>query len=148
MLALTNDITLISHGKEFQISKEFKEILDKGGVKYRKDRVTEFSGEKRIEKVITKEDTLPFDGVFLALGTTTALSFALKLALDTAENKMTKEKHIIIDKDGKTSLEGCFAAGACTGGNLQVSKSAGEGCNAAISVIKMLKGLNNYSDLT
>jgi thioredoxin reductase (NADPH) len=149
LLGLTKNVTLISNGKEFEFSPQLKEMLDRGGVKYLEDKITEFKGDKRIEKLITKEGKeLAFDGVFLALGSTTAIAFADKLALDTTQNEQTKEKYIFIDRDGKTSLEGCFAAGGCTGGNTQIAKSAGEGCNAAISAIKRIKGFTNYSDLT
>ncbi len=143
LLAFTKDITLISNGKEFEISQQLKEILDKENVKYMKEKVGEFKGDKKLDKVLLANNSeLAFDGVFLALGTTTALAFAQKLALDTKNN------YLVIDNEGKTSLEGCYAAGACTGGNLQIAKSAGEGCNAAIAVIKKIKGLTNYSDLT
>ncbi|MBS3068549.1 NAD(P)/FAD-dependent oxidoreductase [Candidatus Micrarchaeota archaeon] len=143
LLALTKDVTLISNGKEFSISKELMDELNKAKIKFLKDKVSEFKGEKKLEKVILADNQeLVFDGVFLALGATTALAFAQKLALDTKNN------YLVVDSEGKTSLDGCYAAGACTGGNLQIAKSAGEGCNAAISVIKKVKGLANYSDLT
>src|SRR5262249_30103619 len=41
LLALTKDITVISHGKEFDVSKELMEECAKGGVKFIKDRVAE-----------------------------------------------------------------------------------------------------------
>ena len=143
LLAFTKDVQLISNGKEFDISPELKGELEKNKVQLSKDRIAEFKGEKRLEKVVLKDGKeLKVDGVFLALGTSTALAFAQKLALDTKDN------FLVVDRDGKTSMEGVYAAGGCVGGNLQIAKSAGEGCNAAIAIIKKLKGLANYSDLT
>lgn len=144
LLSLTKDVTIISNGKEFEVSKELMNECMKGKVKLSKDKVAEFNGEKWLESLLLKDGSaLKFDGVFLALGSVTSLVFAQKLALDT-----TREGHLVIDKDGKTAIEGCYAAGGCTGGNQQLAKSAGEGCNAAISVIKKLKGLDSYSDQT
>ncbi|MEW6721707.1 MAG: NAD(P)/FAD-dependent oxidoreductase [Candidatus Micrarchaeota archaeon] len=144
LLALTKDITVISNGKEFEVSKELMAECEKGTVKFLKDRVMEFKGEKWLEGVAMKDGTVAkYDGVFLALGGVTSLTFAQKLALDT-----NADGSLVIDRDGKTAIEGCFAAGGCTGGNQQMAKSAGEGCNAAISAIKKVKGLGSYSDQT
>jgi thioredoxin reductase (NADPH) len=140
---LTKDITLVSHGKEFAIAPELKKTLDKAGVKYDKRRAIEFVGEKKFEKVLfsDKSEEAPA-GIFIALGTATALAFAQKLGLEM------EGQGIKITRDGETNVAGVFAAGGCTGGNYQISKSVGEGCNAGISVIKKLKGLTNYQDIT
>lgn len=149
LTSFTKDITIITNGKEPEISPKLKEVLRKSNAKYDKGRVMEFAGENKLEKIITNDGKeLKFEGVFMALGTITALAFADKLALDTLENPSNNEKYLVIDKEGRTSLEGCYAAGACVGGNTQIAKSVGEGCNAAISVIKFVKGLDNYNDLT
>lgn len=143
LLVFTKNVSIISNGKEFDISAELMEELKKNNVQMGKDKIAEFKGEKRLEKIILKDGrALQFDGVFLALGTSTALAFAQKLALDTKDN------FLIVDGEGKTSTDGIYAAGACVGGNLQIAKSAGEGCNVGIAIIRRLKGLANYSDLT
>ncbi|HLD96856.1 MAG TPA: FAD-dependent oxidoreductase, partial [Candidatus Nanoarchaeia archaeon] len=84
-----------------------------------------------------------FDGAFIALGTASSVGFANKLGLE-----LDQEGFIVIDKNGMTSVEGVYSAGSCTGGVLQMAKSVGDGCVAAISIIKKLRGLDNYSDLT
>jgi thioredoxin reductase (NADPH) len=144
LLAITKDITIISNGREFDISKELMAECEKGKVKFTKDKVAEFTGAKWLEALLMKDGSeQKFDGVFLALGGVTSLTFAQKLALDT-----TPEGFLVIDKDGKTAIDGCYAAGGCTGGNQQIAKSAGEGCNAAISVIRKVKGVDTYTDQT
>ncbi len=144
LLALTKDITMISNGREFDVSKELAEECSKGGVKLEKGRVAEFRGEKWLEDVLMKDGSaLRFDGVFLALGGVTSLTFAQKLALDT-----NPDGTLVIDRDGRTAIDGCYAAGGCTGGNQQIAKSAGEGCNAAVCAIRKVKGLESYSDQT
>lgn len=142
LLSLTKDVTVISNGKEFEISKELMDECK--GVKFTKDRVSEFRGEKWLEGVLMRDGSVAkYDGVFIALGGVTSLTFAQKLALDT-----TPDGFLVIDKDGKTAVEGCYAAGGCTGGNQQIAKSAGEACNAAISAIKKVKGIESYADQT
>lgn len=144
LLALTRDVTVISNGKEFEISKELMAECEKGKVRFIKDKVAEFRGEKWLEGLLMKDGSVAkYDGVFLAIGAVTSLTFAQKLALDT-----NKDGSLVIERDGKTAIEGCYAAGGCTGGNQQITKSAGEACNAAIAVIKKVKGLENYSDQT
>jgi thioredoxin reductase (NADPH) len=76
----------------------------------------------------------------MALGRVSAINFATKLGIKTENND------IVIDRDGKTDVEGVYAGGTCTGGNAQAANSVGEGCNAAMSVIKKLKGVGNYID--
>ena len=142
LLALTKDITMISHAGDFGISENFmKEIKD--SVKFLIAKVEEFRGDKFLKEVVLDNGTaMSFDGVFLASGTATSLAFCEKLGLEKNGN------YIAVDNEGRTSLDGVYAAGSCVGGNLQAAKSAGEGCNAGIDVIKKIKGLESYSDLS
>ena len=142
LLALTKNITMISNADKFEIPQKFmKEI--KGKVKFLNAEVNEFEGNKFLENIkLNNNKKLNFDGAFLALGTATSLAFCEKLGLEKKNNL------IIVDNEGKTSVEMVYAAGACIGGNLQVAKSVGDGCNAGIGIIKKLKGLSSYSDLS
>ncbi|HSU73103.1 MAG TPA: NAD(P)/FAD-dependent oxidoreductase, partial [Candidatus Binatia bacterium] len=141
LLGLTKNITMVSNGKEFAIAPELKKKL--AGLKFDTRRAVEFVGEKKLELVKFSDGSSEKpDGVFVALGTATALAFAQKLGLEM------DGQSIKINRDGETNVEGVYAAGGCTGGNFQISKSVGEGCNAGISVIKKLKGLTEYEDLT
>jgi thioredoxin reductase (NADPH) len=144
LLAYTKDVTIVSNGKDFDISPQLQKILKDKGVALRADRIKELKGDARLSSVILadgKEEKI--DGLFLAIGTAGAFTFAQKLGLETDEKGFIK-----IDRDGKTSADGVWAAGGCTGGNEQIAKSVGEGCNAAISIIKRMKGLPFYTDQT
>ncbi len=146
LLAYTRDITIISNGREFAISPELMAALQKGGVQMRKDRGAEFIKESTAAKLtLVKKDGSKeeFDGAFIALGTASSVGFANKLGLE-----LDGDGFIVADKNQMTSLEGVYAAGSCTGGVLQMAKSVGDGCVAAISIIKKLRGLDTYSDLT
>lgn len=51
----------------------------------------------------------------------------------------TKDGHVVVERNGATSLKGCFAAGDCTGRPYQYAKAIGEGNVAAHSVIEYCK---------
>ncbi len=137
----TKEITLFTGGRELECSKILQKELEKKKIKIRKEKVIEFKGKDALESVLLDNGKLEkFDAVFIALGTTSALSFANKLGLELIETNLK------VDKEGKTNLSGVWAAGDCTGSNAQAVVSAGEGCNCAISIIKELKGKNVYLD--
>lgn len=137
----TNDITIFSNGLDFQFSDFFQKELKKMKIALRKEKIKRFLGKKELEAVeLGNGETLKVDGVFMALGRVSAINFATKLGITT------KNTDILIDRDGATNVEGVFAGGNCTGGNAQAANSVGEGTNAALSVIKKLKGLTNYID--
>jgi len=144
LTAYTKDISIVSNGAEFEISPQLMKELKRYKIKLREDIITEFKGDKMLKsaKVNGKEETV--DGIFVAIGMASALGFALKLGLEMSPDK----SFIVVDKEMKTTVDGIFAAGGCTGGNIQIAKSAGEGCNAAIAVIKKLKGISAYVDHT
>jgi thioredoxin reductase (NADPH) len=62
-------------------------------------------------------------------------------------NLKTYKKHLIkVDQNNKTSNPKVYAAGNCTTQVRQIAKDIGEGCNAAISIIKIIKNLPAYTD--
>ncbi len=141
LLSYSKDITIFSNGKKFDTSQALMDYLKKNNVKLSEEKVISLEGKSQLESLVFENGKrLKFDGVFMALGITTALSFSTKLGLAIEKN------YLIIDRDGKTNIPGVFAAGNCTGGNSQAAVSVGEGCNAAISVIKFLKGVSVYID--
>ncbi len=140
LLSFTKDITIFSQGKDWEMSKEFKKALEKKKVSLRKEKITAFAGDKTLKGVMIGDKEEKFDGVFVAMGTASALSFAQKLGIQIKSNS------IIIDRDGNTNVKGVFAAGNCTGCNPQVAADVGEGCNAGLSAIKLVKGKEMHID--
>ena len=141
LLTYTKDVTMISNDKEFDFSPELKKDIEKHEIKLTKDAISSFEGTKAMEKLVTREGKeLKFDGVFMGIGSATAASFAKTFGIATKGNA------IIIDREGKTNVPGIYAAGICTGAVSQVSVSVGEGCTAAMSVIKQLKDKKAYID--
>ncbi len=91
---------------------------------------TEIVGGKKVEKVIFRDKELTIDGVFMlkAAVTPSVLTPGLE----------TENGHVKVDRSCATNLEGCFAAGDCTGRPYQYAKAAGEGNIAAHAVVNYL----------
>lgn len=139
----TNLVTVFTQGDDPLWSGELGRLLQEKGIAVRRERVRELRGDNLVTGItIADGREEPMDGVFVALGSASSVTFAYKLGLGQ------KDGFLSIDRDGKTGVEGVWAAGGCAGGNPQIAKSAGEGCNAAISVIKKVKGLAQYYDQT
>ena len=134
----TKDISIISP-TPFSFSQELERAVS--GLKKRNEKIKMFKGDKKLTHLVFETGEEAFDGVFVAAGITGAVSFATKLGLE-----LNKDNTVKVDRNQHTNIKGVFAAGNCTGGNMQATKSAGEGCNAAIEVIKLLKDLEKYVD--
>jgi len=146
LLTYSPNVTLLSHGNDFKFDPKIKSALDENGIQQLKtSRISEFVGENKLEEILFSDGAkMNFEGAFLALGIASASDFANKLGIMRAGPQNTFIE--INSRTGETNVAGVFAAGDCTGGNAQAIKSAGEGCNAGISVIKFLKGLKAYAD--
>lgn len=146
LLTYTPDVSILSHGKDFSFSSKMEEGLQKGGIKFMKTpKITEFLGKDKLEKIKCADSAeFVFDGIFMALGIATAGDFANKLGV----LRTGPQNAFIVanPRTGETNVTGVYAAGDCTGGNAQAAKSTGEACNAAVSVIKLLKGVAAYVD--
>ena len=82
-------------------------------------------------------------GIELADGTSIEVDgvFFIKQAVsaDVLLNNLQTENGIIkVDRSMQTSIDGCFAAGDCTGTPYQIAKAIGEGNIAAHSAISYL----------
>lgn len=142
----TRDITVLSGGSEFVFSDGIGKLLKEKDIKLKKTpKITEFTGKEKLEAVkFTDGSVEEFSGIFMALGVASASDFAVKLGL---RRMGPQDAYLIANlSTGETNVKGIFAAGDCLGGNTQVSKSVGEGCNAAVSVIKFVKGISVYRD--
>lgn len=98
--------------------------------------VKELFGNERLEGVrFSDGNEILTDGLFMAQGTADAGAFAKELGL------VIKNGKIAVDENMKTSLNGVFAAGDCTGGIMQVSAAVGNGAKAGLSAVEFLRKL-------
>ena len=94
-------------------------------------KITEIIGESKVEAVTLKDGRrIEVDGVFFLKQAVSAdvLLFGLK----------TENGLITVDRNMKTNIDSCFAAGDCTGTPYQIAKAVGEGNIAAHSAFEYL----------
>ena len=96
--------------------------------------IKEFRGSNVIEEVeFDNNNTKKIDGVFIAIGTASSTDLAKKIGA------VIKDNNIVVDENMKTTVNGLYACGDCTGGLLQVNKAVYEGAKAALSIINEFK---------
>lgn len=118
LLNIASELTIFTNGRELTASGELPCKADTR-------KIRELRGEQKLTGLAMEDgEEFELDGLFVAVGTASALSFAQKLGLKTADG------NIVVDKNGMTSLEGIFAAGDCIGGLNQISTAVGEGAIA------------------
>ncbi len=94
--------------------------------------IERFEGTDRVSAIVTTDGTRhQIDGVFVAVGTAGAASFAATVGI------AMNGQDIAVDKDFMTNVPGLFAAGDCVGGYLQIAKAVSDGALAS-------KGMNTY----
>ena len=88
-------------------------------------------GHDRVESVRLGDGReIPVDGAFFLRSAISPASLVPGLALDGP--------HIVVDRQLRTGIEGCFAAGDCTGRPYQIAKAVGEGNVAAHQILEYL----------
>lgn len=123
---------------EVYYSHKFSSKIDKANITHLKSRITAVSGDGKVSGIELADGTnLDVDGVFFIKQAVSA---------DVLLNKLEVQNgSIVVDKNMKTSIDGCFAAGDCTGTPYQIAKAVGEGNIAAHSAVKYLSELDKLS---
>ena len=83
------------------------------------------NGTDRVSSLTVGSNEYPVDGVFI-FRNSVALNYIMP-------NLNIVDNHIETDRSMKTSVDGVFAAGDCTGKPYQIAKAVGEGSVAALS---------------
>lgn len=123
---------------EVYYSHKFTSKIDKANVTHLKSRITAVIGDSKVSGIELADGTnLDVDGVFFIKQAVSA---------DVLLNKLEVQNgSIVVDKNMKTSIDGCFAAGDCTGTPYQIAKAVGEGNIAAHNAVKYLSELDKLS---
>lgn len=98
-----------------------------------KDTPVKIEGDNLVKKLVLKDRKLDTDGVFVLKDSVSPSQLVPGLDMEGG--------HIKVDKGMKTNIDGCFAAGDCTGKPYQYIKSAGEGQVAALNAVSFLDSL-------
>ena len=91
----------------------------------------EILGEERATGIVCCGETVEAEGVFCLRPCVAPAALLPGLAAEGG--------HILVDRQQRTNLPGCFAAGDCTGRPYQYAKAAGEGNVALHSVLDYLR---------
>jgi thioredoxin reductase (NADPH) len=98
-----------------------------------KDRPVEITGDEKVRKLVLKTTELDTDAVFVLKDSISPGQLVPGLLIENG--------HIKVDRNMKTNIEGCFAAGDCVGRPYQYIKAAGEGLTAAQNAVSYLDSL-------
>lgn len=120
----SKDIIIFTNGEHLE-NTSFKVVSDK---------ITEVVGQDKLEAVITSSGKYEIDGLFVAIGSASALSFSKHLGLLSDQ-----QSNLVVNESFMTNIPGVFAGGDVVGGLLQVSKAVSDGANAAVSIKNYLK---------
>lgn len=132
LAAFTQDITLYTNNMPLSISENLKESLDK--FKINTLKIKELQGQDRIEEIVFEDGSKEsVQGLFIAYGSASSSSFALKMGI------ATEGKSIIVNDKMETNIPGLFAAGDCTGVFKQVSVAVGQGALASRQMIDYVR---------
>lgn len=94
------------------------------------DSPQEIVGNDRVTKLVLKNQEISTDAVFVLKDSISPAQLVPGLDMDG--------EHIFVDRTMRTSIEGCYAAGDCTGKPYQYMKSVGEGQTAALNAAAYL----------
>lgn len=122
---------------EVYYSHRFESKIDKANVMHLESGITAVIGDGKVSGIELADGTkLDVDGVFF---------IKQAVAADVLLNKLEVEQgSIVVDRNMQTSIDGCFAAGDCTGTPYQIAKAVGEGNVAAHSAMKWLNKVEKY----
>lgn len=139
------DVAIIGYNKEAEEEANFvSELVKKlyyipmyedkyllnSNIEIVKDKPKEILGNERVDKLKLENTEIIIDGVFVLKDSVSPGQLMPGLEMDG--------EHIQVDKNMKTNIPGCFAAGDCIGKPYQYMKAAGEGQIAALSVVSFL----------
>ncbi|AAK81022.1 thioredoxin reductase (NADPH) [Clostridium acetobutylicum] len=95
-----------------------------------KDVPVEIVGDKKVEKLKLKSRELETDGVFVLKDSAPPEQLVPGLYVE--------DGHIKVNRKMETNIDGCYAAGDCTGKPYQYMKAVGEGQVAALNAVEKL----------
>lgn len=123
---LANSVGKMYLYTNFDISQSLPEH-----VLWKKELPNQINGRGQVSQIKSKEESHDVDGVFILREMVSP-----KILVDGLE---FDREHIIVNRKQETNIEGCFAAGDCTGRPYQYTKAVGEGNVAIHSALSYLK---------
>jgi thioredoxin reductase (NADPH) len=136
LLLIADNVHLIY--KELLVSDTLKNQVENSDIiKHPGLWVKAVEGQESVEGLIlSNEDRLKVDGLFIELGAKGALELATKLGVSLDPEDF---KYILTNKKQETNIAGVYAAGDICGPPWQVAKAVGEGCIAGMEAAAYIK---------
>lgn len=149
LLPLASSVTLLTNGENTNVdfpdnvtvrTEKVKEAIG-GEASENNSSIPGLMGltlnsQKKVFKGVILEngENLPLSGLFIAVGIVGGTELARKIGAT-----LDPQGSIIADREMRTSVQGLWAAGDCTGGMKQIAKAVYEGAEAGTSIKKFLQ---------
>lgn len=135
MLTWTDQLTLLSHGREPDLPQKSAAALSRFDISIRTAPISRIEGsEGLLERVVFEDGSeQPFDALFFHIAYGPGCSIPADLECEADEDAI-----LFVDKDFKTSVEGIYAAGDITHGSKLAIRAAADGARAAIGIYRSL----------
>lgn len=124
ILSKVADVTIVSQSKIDGLEENIHQI---------NERLLEVKSEDNKHILVFENSEEVFDGVFIATGVASGLSFAKKMGLKIENNK------IVVDQNMMTNMPNVYAIGDVTMGVSQIAKAVYQGMVASLDIINRNK---------
>jgi thioredoxin reductase len=137
MLDWASDVTIVTEGRRLEADDRRRQLLERHGIGLVEDDAVELLGERGDLRGVRLAggNVLDADLVFFSIAHHPRLELAEQLGCE-----VDGDSCLIVDRDGRTSVEGCFAAGDITPGFQLASVAVGKGTVAGVACAVSLQG--------
>jgi thioredoxin reductase len=137
LLEWAREIVVVTEGRPFEGDEEHRALLNGHGIRLIEDDAVALLGDRgRLEGVrLRSGEVLEANYVFFSISHHPRLGLAQQLGCD-----INDQGCLVVDRDGRTSVDGCFAAGDVTPGFQLVAIAVGEGAAAGSASAASLRG--------
>ena len=137
LLDWADSLTIVTEGRPLEGDERHREVLARHGIGLAEDDAVELVGEPGALRGVRLAggQTLKADLVFFSIAHQSRLELAHQLGCDTDESEC-----LCVDRDGRTSVDGCYAAGDITPGFQLVPVAVGKGAAAGVAAAISLQG--------
>ncbi|WP_400161971.1 FAD-dependent oxidoreductase [Brevibacillus sp. TJ4] len=116
-----------------------KKQAAKFGAEVITDQVTDV--RKNGQGLVVETEAGSFEAKHVILATGAVVELAQKIGVNTKDGTEPRIKTVVdVDGQGKTNIEGIWAAGTCAGVSVHTIITSGDGAKVAINVISELNG--------
>jgi thioredoxin reductase len=137
LLDWAREVTIVTEGRQLEADDAHRAVLARHCIGLWEDDAVAFEGDPGALTgvALAGGDVVGADLVFFSIAHRPRLELAEQLGCD-----MDADGCLCVDRDGRTSVEGCYAAGDITPGFQLASIAAGKGAAAGVAAAISLQG--------